>query len=164
MALLAIAASSGGTSSGHWGGLGLEGGDDSEEHGLAPVGRLAGEQLVEHRAEQVDVGAGVDRGAVARRQLGGHVGGGTEHLADVAGAGQELGQLVAGAHGDAPVEQVGLAVVAEHDVARLEVEVDDAAGVGVVDGVADLGQRAQLGLEGLFSAAPSTTRGPRPCA
>ena len=41
---------------------------------------------------------------------------------------------------EAPVEDVDLAEVAEHDVAGLEVAVDDAARVGEVDGLADAGE------------------------
>ena len=46
--------------------------------GLAGVGRLTGDQVVERAAERVDVGAGVDFGRVTRL-LGCHVRGCAEH-------------------------------------------------------------------------------------
>ena len=45
--------------------------------------------------------------------------------------------------GEPPVEQVHLAEIAEHDVARLEVAVEHAARVGEGDGLADLAERAE---------------------
>ena len=62
----------------------------------------AGQRLVEHEPERVEVAALVD--ALARRLLGRHVG---ERADDVAGAGQ---RLVAGQVGDAEVGQLGRAV------------------------------------------------------
>src|SRR5207253_1380796 len=47
-----------------------------------------------------------------------------------------------------PVDDQGLAVLAEDDVARLEVAVEDAPAVRVVDGVADVGEPPQQGAEG----------------
>ncbi len=45
--------------------------------------------------------------------------------------------------GQAPVDDQRLAVLAEHDVARLEVAVQHAAAVGVVDRVADVEEPAE---------------------
>ena len=45
--------------------------------------------------------------------------------------------------GQAPVHHQRLAVVAQHDVRRLQVAVHDAPAVGVVDGVADVDEPAQ---------------------
>ena len=47
---------------------------------------------------------------------------------------------------DAPVEHVDLAEVAEHDVGRLEIAVDDAARVRELDREADVDERAQQAL------------------
>ena len=44
---------------------------------------------------------------------------------------------------DAPVEHVDLAVVAEHDVRRLEIAMDDAARVRELDREADVDERAR---------------------
>ena len=71
-------------------------------------------------------------GVVAGREdLGGHplVGVGRPGRARVASP-EDLGQ--------APVHHLDLAEGPDHDVLRLEVAVDDAAGVGVGDGLADL--------------------------
>ena len=48
---------------------------------------------------------------------------------------------------DAPVQHEGLAILAEHDVVRLDIAMDDAAAVGEGDGLAEVdenGQQAQL--------------------
>ena len=45
--------------------------------------------------------------------------------------------------GQAPVDDQGLAILADDDVGRLDVAVDHAAGVGVLDGVADVDEPTQ---------------------
>ncbi len=67
--------------------------------GVAGVGRLAGEALVEHAGQGVDVGAGF--GLSGAEAFGGHVGPGAD-----GGVGRgECG--VAGGAGDAEVDEVG---------------------------------------------------------
>ena len=87
----------------------------------------AGQRLVEHERERVEVGALVD--ALAGRLLGRHVGERADH---VAGAGQ---RLVAGQVGDAEVGQLGrhVRLVGHDHVLRLDVAVDHAALVGVAE-------------------------------
>ena len=97
--------------------------------GLTPARRL-----VEDEPERVEVAALVD--ALARRLLRGHVG---ERAHDVARARE---RLVAGEVGDAEVGQLGRAVgraraVGDHHVLRLDVAVDDAALVGVLERVGE---------------------------
>ena len=53
--------------------------------------------------------------------------------------------------GQAPVDHQGLAVLADDDVARLDVAVQDAPAVGVVDRVADVDEPPQQ-----LAAAPAT--------
>ena len=79
------------------------------------------QQLVEGQPQRVDVGAGV---ALAAEPLGRHV---AERAQDVAG----LGQAVVLRLGQAEVGDPDDARVVEQQVRRLDVAVDDAAGVGV---------------------------------
>jgi hypothetical protein len=62
--------------------------------------------------------------------------------------------------GDAPIENVNLAVLPEHDVRRLEVSVNDAAGMGAVDRHADIREgREQLSQRILgFSAIAASAQ------
>ena len=57
--------------------------------------------------------------------------------------------------GQPPVDDQGLAVLADDDVARLDVAVQDAAAVGVVDGVADVEEPPQQLAQLQASDAPS---------
>ena len=79
-----------------------------------------------------------------RRELRRHVGGRAEHALDVASTRNERGKIVTIADRDAPIEKVDLAVAPEHDVAWLQIEVDDAARVCEVDGVADLHESSEV--------------------
>ena len=98
----------------------------------APVRVLAAPALIQGQGERVDVGLGPGRTAL--RLLGGHVGEGAD---DVAGRGQ--GGAV-GEAGDAEVHQLGARLpLGDLDVLRLDVAVDDAAGVGVVERLAEVG-------------------------
>ena len=120
----------------------LEG--DRRHEGLAAEGDDAGEQLVDHHPEGVDVDAGV--GDPVARQLRGHVLGGAEEgprggrLRDrlLPAKGRRLGHHL----GDAEVEEldeVGIAAALDPEaVVRLHVAVDDALLVGGVEGPADL--------------------------
>ena len=114
---------------------------------LRVVRRLAREQVVERRAERVDIAALVDRRAA--QLLGRHEAGRAEHDA---GAGLDVvvvviderpsgsprvGVLVGLADHlrEAPVDHDGLAELADEDVRRLDVAMDDAALVRVRDRV-----------------------------
>ena len=102
--------------------------------GVAAEGRTPDHELVEHAAQGVDVGAGVD--GVAPGLLGGEVGGGAHHRAD-------LGEVVVGGGGDGPgdaeVGHLHEAVLVDEDVARLHVAVDHAVAVGEAQGGGHVG-------------------------
>ncbi|MCY0991956.1 hypothetical protein OV203_32765 [Nannocystis sp. ILAH1] len=104
------------------------------------VGRDGREQVVEHRAEGVDIGALVDGEACGL--LGRHVRGRAHdcavdreavagRLRDGLGGRFVLGEVL----GEAPVDHDGLAELADEDVGGLEVAVDDAPAVRVGDGL-----------------------------
>ena len=97
----------------------------ADERGLARSREraLAGDHLVQHRAEGEDVGAGID--VVALQLLGRHVGQRAENL-PVEGErrGRRLLGDAAGHLGQAEVEQLG-AGLGEHHVARLQVAMHD---------------------------------------
>ena len=96
-------------------------------------GRLAGEHLVEHAAQRVDVAARVEL-ALAHRLLGAHVLRRAERHPGLGHPGAGL----AGGERDAEVGDERAAVV-EQDVLRLDVAVDDAVPMGVVERARDLG-------------------------
>ena len=121
--------------------------------GVAAKGQRAGGHLVEHDAEGEQVGAGVE--FLAARLLGRHVGDGAQWRAGagevlvVDGSEAERDRLRAGGDargdlGEAEVENLGVAARGDEDVGGLDVAVDDALGVGGVEGVGDFdGQREQ---------------------
>ena len=103
---------------------------DDRDCVVAGKRRLAGQQLVEHRAERVEVRAGV--GGAAERLLGRQVGDrADEHPLD-------RSPRAAIGRGEAEVAEPGGSVVAEPDVGGLEVAVDDAARVRVLERPADV--------------------------
>ncbi|MFT3774796.1 MAG: hypothetical protein QM820_56325 [Minicystis sp.] len=120
-----------------------EGGVVDGVEALALVERLEREHLEEDDAERVDVGARVELIDLAAELLGRHVAGRAHDLADLrlrlrAGGDDALvGILAGGDLGEAPVEQVHLAEITEHDVAGLEIAVQHAARVGEGDREAD---------------------------
>ena len=120
---------------------------------LALERRLAGQQTVEGGAQRVDVGARAQPVEIASGLLGAHVGRRAQRA-----AGQGLrrsarrrrdgllaDRRVGPAHGlgQPPVDHQRLAVPAQDDVGRLEIPMDHAAGVGVIDGVADVEEAAE---------------------
>ncbi len=107
---------------------------------LPAEGRTAGERLVEHDSERVDVGAPV-RVLRAPSLLGAHVGGRPRHLA----CGQDVPHR---AFGQAEVGDVGLVLPVHQDVGGLEVAVDEAFLVGVVDGERHVPEEPHLLAEG----------------
>ena len=113
--------------------------EDDAERRLALEGDPARDHLEEHRPQGVDVGPAVDVAAV--RLLRGHV---LRRPDDDPGAGDAAGVERAG---DAEVHDLGVAVLVDHDVLRLEVAVDDAQPVGLGQPFGDLpGQADGLGL------------------
>ncbi len=93
------------------------------EEVVALYWRLAGDHFVEHRSERVEVGAGV--GLLAARLLGRDVDQRPHHRAGVAVLQRIVQELR-----QAEVEHFDVPVVAQHDVLRLDVAVDDARLVG----------------------------------
>ena len=115
-------------------------------------GQTRGEQLVADDREAVDVAAHVDRRSVPRRLLRAHVGRCAEQHARQ-GAGR-LGAVVEQPR-DAEVEHACATVRVDHHIARLQVAVDHATLVRVIDRGGDLGDHAQLLVErGLHAIRP----------
>ena len=102
-----------------------------ERYGVASdEGRPSGEELVEQGPEGVEIGRGAD--LAAERLLGGHVGDGADHHPFAGDPG------VVGHDRQTEVPEAGLPVLGEPDVGGLEVPVNDAAGVGVLEGGGEL--------------------------
>ena len=165
--------------------VGLAREDQTERLGdrLAVEQPRAGEHLVEHDAEGPDVGALVD--GLAARLLGRHVGGGAEDHAGRRHGGRGDGRRVHGVArradrglgaqrlGEAEVEHLDGAVVADLDVGGLEVAMDDALLVRGLERLGDLagdgqrlGQRDRAaghehGRDRRRRPAPSPARGRR---
>jgi hypothetical protein len=97
-------------------------------------GGAAGDQLVQGRAQRVDVAALV--AALAAGLFGRHVRGRAQHR-----AGQGQRRAAAGHPGHPEVGDPDMGVPLEEQVLGLDVPVDDAAAVGVVDGVDRLDQQ-----------------------
>ena len=119
-------------------GLGVDGLDQGCEQGLARMAGSAGHELVQRRAEEVDVGARADIS-----QTAGHL---RRHVGRGADDGRGVVALVE-ALGHAPVDQVDLAKATEHHVVGLDVEVEDPMTVGEVGGEAHLHQDLEVLLE-----------------
>ena len=102
------------------------------EAGGKAEGPRAGHEMVEHRAEGEDVAAGVvpDPQHLLRRDVG------CRSHRDPELLGQKVREPVVA--GEAEIDQHRLAAVAEHHVARLEIEVDDVLPVQRVQREGDL--------------------------
>jgi hypothetical protein len=115
------------------------------QQGAGVEGRLAGQQFVEQDSERVHIGAGVD---IVAAQLGlfrTHVGRGAEQFV---GVGEDGGvvRVRLGGLGDAEVDDLGhgsIVLEGDQNVARLDVAVEHAALVGVMNGVAHLEEKLE---------------------
>jgi hypothetical protein len=133
--------------------LGEHLGHDGLRRGARERG-LADEHLVGHGAEGVDVAAGADV-AVAHGLFGTHV---ARRAEGHAGLRHAIAGLARG-EGDAEVGDEGAAVV-QQDVLGLDVAVDDAALVGVVEGGCDfLGEADGVGDGELLLAGEAVAEG-----
>ena len=125
-------------------------------HGrLAHERSPAGEHLVEHRAGGEDVRAGVGR--LAGRLLGGHVGGRADHSARHReavghrrrrGVDVDPGQVAS----EAEVEELELPRRRHHQIARLDVTVDDAGAVRGAERVGHLDREIERARDGQRAA------------
>ena len=107
---------------------------------LRVEGRLAGEQFVEQHAQRVDVAARIDVQAAHLRLLRAHVGGVPMNCSNAVKSVLSVSRCSV-RFGDAEIDDLrhGHAVVQGHqDVRRLDVAVDDALLMRVLDGLADL--------------------------
>lgn len=114
-----------------------------EGFGVAAVGRLACQHLIEDDAEGVNIRGGGD-GFLGDLFRAGVAGCEEAH----AGDGGRRGIGGAGKFGDAEVEEFGGAFGRDEDVAGFEIAMDDHAFVGVLDGGADLLEELEPGAEG----------------
>src|SRR5207249_3485577 len=102
-------------------------------------GRPAREKLVQDRTEAVDIRRRC-QGLLALGLLGRHVAGGADD-----GTALRLASAALHALGQAEVGDMRLTLAVEEDVAGLEVAVEDAALVGVVDRAGNPGQKIGSG-------------------
>ena len=103
------------------------------EESVACEGDPAGDHVVESGAEAVDIGSAVDVD-LAADLLGGDIVRRAVGLALFALGGLDIGRLAGQTH----IGQLHDALRVDHDVLGLDVAVDQAVGVGVLEGVADL--------------------------
>ena len=114
--------------------------------GLARERQGAGEHLVEHHPEGVQVRGGTD--LLAHGLLGGHVLRGPEDLPRIGDPIRLPGLDEARRTEVQHLGQDPVLAGQEHDVARLHVPMDDAVAVGLLEGAADV-RRDEAGLVGL---------------
>ena len=118
--------------------------------------RAEGQELVERRAQRIDVAPGV---GPPLEPLRGHV---AQRAHQAAGLGERAGAL---AGGQAEVGDPDGAVGVEQQVRWLDVAVEDALGVGVGQGLgdvaADAGHRSEIGQFPAFRRRAGRRRGPR---
>ena len=110
------------------------------------VRQLAGEGLVADDPQRVDVASRVDLVGRARGLLRAHVLQCADQLADRR-LQRTAHEVAIGGPGHAEVEDPWLAVRVDQDVSGLEVAMDDALRVGVMDAVTHLGQQLQPPLD-----------------
>ena len=97
---------------------------------IAAEGQFAGEQFVQDDAKTVDIAAAIDAVSLAPRLFRRHVRRRAQHLTL-----RRHGDLTGLALGQAEVHQVRHVPLVQHDVGRFDIAVDDAALVGVLQGV-----------------------------
>ena len=114
---------------------------------------LAGGQLVQHDPQGKDIAGAA--GGLAPRLLGRHVSDRAHHGArfgDLGGCGLRMRPVDGDAAGQAEIEDLGVAIVAHHDVLGLDVPVHDPGGMGRGQRLGHLadevGQRGQGGTPG----------------
>ena len=119
------------------------------------VRRPSAEQLVERRAEQVDVRPRSEGLGVTFELLGSHV---RERPRDRSALDvREVGvRVLAPERGDPPVEQVDLSEVTHHHVGRLDVPMDHAALVRIRQRIADRAEDTQVPVERVVGAEART--------
>ena len=103
---------------------------DPLDHGALGEGRAANEQIVKRAAEGIDVRPGVG-GMAVLRLFRGKVVGGPQHLF-VVGLGQSPLLVFVTAKCEAEIEDLDRAFVVEDEVGRLDVTVNKAFVVGVL--------------------------------
>ena len=127
---------------------------DDRLHGVAGERRIADQHLVRRGAERVDVAARADV-ALTHRLLGRHVGGCAEGHT---GLGHATVARLAGGEGDPEIGDEGAAIMQE-DVLRLDVAMDDAPAVGIVQGTAtSVAMRTASAMESCLSRASRSRR------
>ena len=112
-------------------------------------GRAAGDEVIEDRAEAVDVGGGGDVADFSGGLLRGHVRGRAEQRAGERAGRDRLGVE---ALGDAEVGDVRDAVDVEEDVRGFEVAMEDAATVAVMDGAAQVAMSRAAAMGARYSS------------
>ena len=113
--------------------------------------RPAGDQRIQRRPQRVDVGRRTHLAALAPGLLGRHVAGRPHDLARAGQPAVALDLL-----GQPEVGDPGIAVPIEQDVPRLEVAVDHAAPVGILDRLGDRRPSAPAASRG--GSGPSASR------
>lgn len=103
------------------------------------VGESACQQFIHDDAQRIDVATNIDVGGIAHDLLGAHVGERADELTYVGAKGRDDEVIKHGAR-DAKVEDLWFASFCDEDVARLEVSVDHAALMGVMNCVAERGE------------------------
>ena len=112
-------------------------GDGDRDKGVTEERRPPGQQLVEHAAGGVEVGARV--GGLATRLLRREILRGADHSRGLRHRGTDVAQRA----GDAEVHDLDVAVGGDHHVAGLDVAVHDAGAVAVVERVEDAARDLQ---------------------
>jgi hypothetical protein len=105
---------------------------------IAPEGQFARQQLIEDDAQAVDITPPIDSVRFATSLFRTHISGRTQELAF-----DRHGDFACLALGQAKVHQVRRAVVTHHDVRRLDIAMDHALIMGILQGLGH--HRRQLG-------------------